>query len=114
MHEFSIATSLMDQIEQLARENNATKVKFVELETGSIRQVIPEIMETAWQSVIADTIAQGSQLQITEIPAKAKCRKCGLEFKPQIDNYLCPSCVLADVEILEGDEIILKSVDMEM
>ncbi len=113
MHEFSIATSLIEQVEDIAKQNNASKVNIVELEVGSIRQVVPDIMQTAWQSATIDTLALNSKLIINEIQAKAKCRKCGFEFEPQLDSYLCPKCSIADVEILQGDEIILKSVDLE-
>ena len=110
MHELSIAQALIEQILEVAQENNLEKVDEVVIETGVMKQVIPEVMQEAYAAVIVDTIAQGSTLQIVETSAQAKCQECKKEFEPEIDNYLCPDCQIANVEILKGNEIILKSV----
>lgn len=114
MHEMSIASSLIEQVLELVEQNNASKVTTVSLEVGQMRRIVPDFMETAWQSVTAETVADESVLEIDEIGIKARCNKCGLEFECELDNYLCPKCVCADVDILQGNEIILTSVDMEI
>ena len=110
MHEMSIAEGLMEQILSIANENSLKSIEEVEIETGLLRQVIPEVMQEAFRAVRQDTIAQSAVLKITEIPAIGKCRTCQKEFEPELNNFLCPQCLRADVEILQGDDIILKSV----
>jgi len=113
MHEFSIVSSLIEQVLEIAKSNNALKVNEVEIEAGAIRQIIPEIMITAWESITVDTIADGSVLKITVAPAIAKCRQCTKQFEPEVDNYLCPKCLKADVDIISGNDIMLKSIDCQ-
>ena len=72
--------------------------------------IVPDAMRLAWQVITEGTIAAGSELIVVEIPMAARCKKCGREFAPKIDEYLCPDCGQADVDILTGDDIILKSV----
>jgi hydrogenase nickel incorporation protein HypA/HybF len=110
MHEMSIAESLMEQILDIAQANNMQKVAEVELDAGYLRQVIPEVMQEAFLAVTEGTIADGATLTINEIAPLAVCRKCKDEFMPQLDDFLCPQCRQADVDILKGDEIILKSL----
>lgn len=113
MHELSIATALMDQIVDEALSHQLTIVDKVELHTGFLRQVIPEMMQEAFREVSAGTLADGATLTIKEIPAEVKCRSCDKLFEPELDCFLCPSCHKADVEILQGNNIILASIQGE-
>jgi hydrogenase nickel incorporation protein HypA/HybF len=113
MHEFSIVSSLLEQVLEIAKSNNALKVNEVEIEAGVIRQIVPEIMTTAWESIIVDTIADGSVLKITVAPAIAKCRICENQFELKVDNYLCPECLKADVDFISGNDIMLKSIECQ-
>ena len=42
MHEMSLAIGLIEQIQEVASQNSLKKVDEVELETGELRQVVPE------------------------------------------------------------------------
>lgn len=113
MHELSIAMHLVEQVVEVAQLNHMPRVDEVELETGILRQIIPELMQTAFKEATQETLADGAVLKITEKQAKARCQRCGLEFEPEIDDFLCPKCRVADVEILSGNDIILKSVSCQ-
>ncbi|MDP8266211.1 MAG: hydrogenase maturation nickel metallochaperone HypA [Candidatus Aceula meridiana] len=110
MHEMSIAESLIEQIISVAKENSIVCVDEVEIETGYLKQIIPDVMQEAFKAVIKGTIAENAVLKITEISALAKCNLCKEEFTPELDNFLCPKCIKADVVTLKGDDIILKAV----
>ena len=111
MHELSIATALMEQVSDEAAMNQLTKVDQVELHTGFLRQVIPEMMQEAFREVIVGTIAEGATLIVKEISAEAKCNLCQKIFEPELACFVCPSCQKADVEILKGNEIILAAIN---
>jgi hydrogenase nickel incorporation protein HypA/HybF len=113
MHEMSIATELLDQVLSYARQNDAIKVDSVEVECGVQRQVVLEALIDAWRAVVEDTIADGSKLTLTEKPVKARCNICNNQFSPGIDYYLCPQCNEADVELIEGNDILLTSLTCE-
>ena len=113
MHEMSIADGVLRAVLDAAGGCGARRVERVELTVGPMRLVVPEALEMAWQVVSEGTIAAGAELAVVETPMEARCRRCGRRFAPRIDNYLCPDCGLADVDILAGDDIILKSVVCE-
>jgi hydrogenase nickel incorporation protein HypA/HybF len=111
MHEMSIAASMLDVVLQTAEQAGATRVELVEVEVGALKLVVPEVLQVAWEAVRADTLADGAILKIEEIPARAECRQCGRHFEPDIEySFLCPACNRADVRIVRGDDIVLKSV----
>ena len=110
MHELSIAEALVDQVVAVAYDNQLKKVDEVEIEVGVLRAVLDEVMQEAFRSVIKDTVVQGARLKLIEIKAVAECLTCAKKFEPEIDNFLCPACMVANVKILAGNNIILKSV----
>ena len=38
------------------------------------------------------------------------CRQCGLRFAPEQDDFRCTRCGEADVDMVEGNDIVLTSV----
>jgi len=108
-----MAMGLIRHVLEAAGQHHATRVEEVEVEVGAMQQVAPEALEAAFEAVSANTIAAGAVLKIVETPLRAVCRHCGHEFAPTIDNFLCPGCRQADVDILGGNDILLKSVTCE-
>ena len=111
MHELSIAVGVLDSALRAAEQAGATRVEAVEVEVGAMRQVVPEVLRVAWEAVRAETLADGAVLTIEEVPAHAQCRQCGECFQPDVEySFLCPHCDQADVRIVRGNDIVLKSV----
>ena len=114
MHEMAIAASVVEHVLDVARRSGAVRVAAVELEVGVLQLIVPEALELAFQAATQETLAQGAELKITVAPAAAECRQCSTRFEPEIDNYLCPRCQQADVRLVAGNDILLKSVMCEM
>jgi hydrogenase nickel incorporation protein HypA/HybF len=111
MHELSIATQLVDQVLAAADANDAVRVDVVRIDIGAMQLVVPEAMRVAFEASVEGTIAAHAVLEIKEVEAKGKCRECGHEFAPQIGNYMCPECLKANTEIIQGRDVILASLE---
>jgi hydrogenase nickel incorporation protein HypA/HybF len=114
MHEMSIATALLEQLRRIAAEQQAARIVEVEVHCGVMQQVVPESLQLAFEAASTDTLAAGARLKIVETGLAARCRSCGEQFEAAIDNYLCPRCRTADVEIVAGRDIVLRSVVCEV
>lgn len=114
MHEMAIAASVVEHVLEVAQQNGAARVSAVELEVGVLQLIVPEALQLAFEAASQGTLAQHAELKITETPAAAECRRCRTRFEPAIDDYLCPGCGEADVRLLAGNDILLKSVICEM
>ena len=114
MHEMSIAEELVKQVVDVARENGGRSVGEVEVELGVFRQVVPEALEIAFAVVAEGTVAEGAVLKMTEKGIVGLCRVCQNRFEASLKTFQCPKCNEADVEIIEGDDIMLTSMAVEI
>lgn len=114
MHEMSIAVELVRQTcNALEARPEALRATEVEVELGVLQLVVPEALEQAWLAATEGTSLEGTALTMHETPASGRCRACGREFPVSVDTYLCPGCGEADVTVLAGNAIILKSIECE-
>ena len=113
MHEMSIASALMEQLLRIAEEQRAARIAEVEVHCGVMQQIVPESLRFAFEALSAGTPAAGATLRIVEEGLVAQCRSCGERFEAAIGNYVCPKCPVADVEIVAGRDIVLRTVVCE-
>ncbi|MBN2446368.1 MAG: hydrogenase maturation nickel metallochaperone HypA [Phycisphaerae bacterium] len=114
VHEMSIVSAMMNQLMTLAEQQQATRITAVELEVGRMQLVVPEALDMAWEALREGTVAAEATLTMTEVPVAANCRKCDERFEPDVDySFMCPRCLEADIEIVSGNDIVLKSVTFE-
>lgn len=115
MHEATIAAAAIEQAIEAARSHGATRITRIELEVGAMREVVPEAMAIAFEACAIGTMAEGAKLDLHETAVRLQCRGCGGEFGPDLDalSFVCPACGAADGEMLEGNRILLKSVECE-
>jgi hydrogenase nickel incorporation protein HypA/HybF len=114
MHELSIVASLFEILVARARENQATKIVGVKLKVGKLAGVVPEFLQSAFDTYKQDTIAAEAKLEMEEVPLKLRCRKCAVEIEKEDYVLVCPSCGSTDLEILEGMDLLLDKIDVEV
>lgn len=111
MHEMSIATELLRELQTVADQNCLSSITSFVVRAGEMRAIVPEALDIAFESLAEGTCAQSATLELQIEPAKARCRACGAEFRPQEDSFLCPRCGQAVAEIIRGNDIMLLSVE---
>ncbi|MBK1784949.1 hydrogenase maturation nickel metallochaperone HypA [Prauserella cavernicola] len=108
MHELSVTQSIADAI---VAKLGDTKVSVVSLEIGRLSGVVPESVRFCFDVVAEGTILQGARLDIAQPPGRARCRDCSTAFDLDDLILLCP-CGSANVEVLSGMELKIKSVEV--
>lgn len=112
MHELSIAVSLLDRIEELARTHGTGPVERVRLRVGALAGVVPEALRFSFEVAREGTVAAGADLVVEEVPARARCVPCGADYPlGSPPSLLCPRCDGADVELLAGRELEIVAVE---
>lgn len=114
MHEMSIACDILRCALEAAGRHGAQRIEELVVEIGPMRQVMAEALQAAFEVISEGTPAEGAAMKVIETSLKATCRDCGCGFEPTVDNFLCPRCKQADVEITAGNDIVLKSVSCEV
>lgn len=114
MHELSLAYSLVEMAEDYLSKSEGAKITAITLSIGEHSGVVPSAMEFAFPEAIKDkNYWDGCELIIKEIPVKLFCSECGQEKYPQINMIICPSCHSGNIEILEGKDFFLQSMEVE-
>ncbi|WP_323720804.1 hydrogenase maturation nickel metallochaperone HypA [Acetomicrobium sp.] len=114
MHEMSIVEALMEQITEMAQEQNWEAVTRVRLKVGVMRQIVPDILEFCFNVASKGTIMEGAILEMEEIPLRVKCEGCGHIWSDREFLGLCPECGSIDVNVLGGMELELTNLEVEV
>ncbi|MDP1784969.1 MAG: hydrogenase maturation nickel metallochaperone HypA [Sulfuricurvum sp.] len=113
MHEYSIVQALLNQCEDLAKEHHAQRITKVVIKIGQYSGVEPYLLETAFDTFKEKTICEESELVMNIQPLVIVCNHCGKESILEKPHYLCSYCESIHVRLLDGEEMMLMSLEME-
>jgi hydrogenase nickel incorporation protein HypA/HybF len=113
VHEISVIASLFDTLLAQAKAHNARAITLVKLDVGALSGVVPELLESAFEMYRKGTIAEGARLVIERRPFQVRCRKCRAVATREDFVLACPACGAADLEIVQGTELILEKIEAE-
>jgi hydrogenase nickel incorporation protein HypA/HybF len=112
VHELSICQALIEQVEAVAREQDAVQVVQVRIGIGPLSGVEPQLLEQAFQLARAGTIAATASLLIDLLPLRVSCRQCGQETEAEASNLACGNCGDWHTQLVSGDEMLLSQVEL--
>ena len=113
MHEFSVAVNIIEIVEQNAKREEAHSVKEIILEVGELSGVVQEALEQALEQAKENTIASGSNIRIISIKGIFECNDCKHHYKADTLYELCPVCQSNNKNILNGQELRIKSIEVD-
>ncbi len=112
MHEYSIVQALIALVEAEAAERGATKVHALRVGLGELAGVEPSLLSTAFETFRERTICAGADLNLRRIPAQWSCPRCALEILRGAPLQ-CSGCG-GPARLVQGDELVLESIDLEV
>ncbi|MDE5603600.1 MAG: hydrogenase/urease nickel incorporation protein HypA [Helicobacter sp.] len=114
MHEFSVVSSLLENCEQIAKDNQASKVLAIYLEIGERSGVNVDLLKKAFLDFKIGSICQEAELFITSVKVRLFCEDCKQSSESVGINYTqCPLCASSSVKIIKGNEMLLLRLEME-
>ncbi len=114
MHELSLITSLFEIIEEKAKEQKAQKILMVKLQVGQLSGAVPDLLITAFDIYKQNTMASEAVLEIEEVAFKVQCQACKTEMIKEDFIVVCDQCGSTDIKILQGTELFLLKMDLEV
>ena len=112
MHEMSVCQGLLNQVEQIALERGASQVESILLSIGPLSGIEPPLLKRAFEIARLETIASTAELEIETGPVVVECRSCGASGEAQANRLLCPSCGDWQVNLKQGDELLLLRLEV--
>jgi hydrogenase nickel incorporation protein HypA/HybF len=109
MHEFSIASAVVDTA---VRHAGGRRVTSVRVRCGRLRQVVPDALAFAFEVCARETACEGARLEQEVVAARLRCGACDRDWEIAVPAFRCPTCGTADVAVLSGEELEVESIEV--
>ncbi len=113
MHELSLATALIGELEGILEKERGQRICSVTVEIGALSGVVAEPMAFAFPMAAEGSRVEGAELIIEERALELKCRACGHESMPEDPFPICVDCGSTDVDVLAGRDFMILRVEVE-
>jgi hydrogenase nickel incorporation protein HypA/HybF len=113
MHELSIAITLVEQAQQVARRHGDVTVSVVRVRVGELAGVVPDALRFSFGLARAGTAADAALLVVEDVPALARCEPCERTFPVGTPPFFwCPRCDTPTSGVVSGRELELTAVEL--
>ena len=113
MHELAVTQSVLEIAIENAKKAEAKKITAINLQIGQLASLVDDSIQFYWDILSEGTIAIGAQLIIDRIPTCMRCFDCSTVFQPIPESFDCPNCKGFRVQVVQGDEMRIVSIDVE-
>jgi hydrogenase nickel incorporation protein HypA/HybF len=111
MHEASIVQSLIELVRQ--NVTDPAVVRRVDVRVGLLSGVSPDSMQFYFDLMREDSLGPQAELVVSLEPLQARCLSCGAEHVLSETSWLCPDCGQRSLEFRNGDELHLRSIEVD-
>jgi hydrogenase nickel incorporation protein HypA/HybF len=108
MHELGLTRNIVAIV---AEHAHGARVKRVALEIGKLSAVMPEAIRFCFDVCSKDTLLEGAELTIHEIPGRGRCDGCGAELELRALVGQC-SCGGGRIRCIAGEEMKIKEMEV--
>jgi hydrogenase nickel insertion protein HypA len=112
MHEFTLAQDLLDLVLEQAGSRPIVQVNVL---IGPFSEEREESIHFFWKDLAKGSPGDGATLHFDSIPPSMMCLDCSGAFlyDNEENGCLCEFCQNHNVDLLNGQEIQLKSIEFE-
>ena len=83
MHELGIVFHIIRTVEDVAKQNDVSRIRRVTLQLGEVSGVVESYLQDCWKWAAAKSeILPGAVLAVETIPAVTLCEDCGQQYPP--------------------------------
>lgn len=112
MHELGIVFHIIKTVEEVARQNQVTRVTAVTLQLGEVSGVVESYLQDCWKWAAAKSdLLPGAALRVEEIPAVTLCEACGRQYPTVQYGRICPHCQSPETHLVQGSEMLIKEIE---
>ncbi len=112
MHEMSLAQSMIEQLEDVIKKEDASVVEIINLEIGAMSGVDREAFEFVFPFAAGGTCAEGATLFFDEVDLEFRCRECDKVTVTKEPVMMCPVCSSVNVTVLKGEDFKIKTLEV--
>ena len=109
MHEVSLASALLRQVDALVASHGGGCVTEIRVEVRPLAGIEPLLLREAFYRSRTGTSAADAELVIDVVGLSCRCRTCRSEYASDELRFVCPRCQGNDVDVTSGDAVVLQS-----
>jgi hydrogenase nickel incorporation protein HypA/HybF len=113
VHELAVAQALVEQVDAVINQHNATSASLIRVRIGPLAGVVPELLGSAFPLAAAGSRMERAVLDLVAAPIKVRCQTCGAETEAAMNRLICGACGDWHTKVISGDELMLESVELE-
>jgi hydrogenase nickel incorporation protein HypA/HybF len=98
---------------EIQEENGYAAVASVTLHVGALQMVVPDALDFAFDALTRGTQFEKTNLIQQVMPARGRCRTCGVEQERDSLFSPCESCEGYDFQMLSGMELTIAQMEVE-
>ena len=112
MHELGVVFHCIDQIKEIAAENNVSQISRVTIDLVEVSTVIPYLFTDVWKWAIKkEDLLRECELDLQIIHALTFCETCGKTYDTVAHGKICPHCGSEKTYLKTGNEIIIREIE---
>lgn len=113
MHERSIAKNLLKiALEKASQFNQKAKIERIRVVVGEFTMIHDELLINAFYSLAYSTNAEKAIIEIIHSSLQGQCQQCLKTFPINKEAFQCPFCGSAQIDIVSGNELYIKDMDV--
>ena len=114
MHELQIAQNIITIVnDELSKSRNKNAVDTVYFIAGRMRAIIPETLQFSFDVQKKNhRQLESSKLSVKEIDIVIKCKDCDHQQTILEPVFHCEKCLSANIEIVNGNELYVDSIEL--
>jgi hydrogenase nickel incorporation protein HypA/HybF len=113
MHELGVVFRVVEDLKQVAGENNLSAIHRVTISLGEVSTVVPEFLQDCWKWARKHTpLLEETELVIEKIPAVTLCGDCGKSYETVKYAKKCPHCGSDHTWLIQGNEFLIKEIEV--
>lgn len=113
MHELGLCRQIIEIVQRHAAGRKCSRIKKIIVELGALSAVDTDALLFCFDAAAANTMAQGAVLEIIPVEGKAVCDSCKKTVKIVQLSDACEYCGNFALSILQGEELRVKSMEVE-
>jgi len=113
MHEFAIASSVLDAVRTEAQLRPGMRVSKIGVRIGDLAGLDPDALSFCFEALTKETDLESVALEIERKPRRQRCSRCANGFVVVNYETSCPECGEESTIFLSGDELELAYLEME-
>jgi hydrogenase nickel incorporation protein HypA/HybF len=112
LHEFSLAQSIVDLVQESAVQQGISHINRVTVVVGEWSAVLPEALCTSFAIIcgVSGPLLVGTEMQVERRGAMGRCTACSAEFAASELGLLCPECG-GPAALASGTEFFVDSYE---